>query len=1448
MYYWRQFEKPVGGKFCARAIECTPHQQATTHTHTHTRNDTTMVGRLIEHPHEDESVFSRGRESSTLSVSVDDPTLAVVDTNDDEEEEESDSYNYGEHLFPQNHQAHNNRNMPKPPRHPKSFNETGRVQKDRQGYNPFATSTNPFDTDSSRDLSDSMESNSLSEQQQQQQQPKQPEPQTKLLARMASPTNNPFDETSSSASQRSTGEPRKHSWDSDRQFPVLEIERIKRKTRKLKGQGVATPQDVDQAFQQTPHFQPRPYHPVARVNDTATIRRGNSFPANDSLAEVLDQPTVGTNETGDSYATPRSRTSELAEKELIKSFQKTGRRPRADSTSRGSLGSTSPSINRRSAHQYHHPRPRNRPYHDEKKEADVAPILKAKSSGSHKTFSSLRRASSVDEDRTTAETSHETSHDYSPNEDLDLTLHDLCAEAATADDIAWRNALCLLAAHPNLGAVVDPNAEQFTPLHVCCLGDQAPPSFIILGLLYAYPQAVRKRDAGGRLPLHLVAASSADVTTMQWLVNEYPEAVSQTDDFGLTPLHLYLRRLSDEELDPQRVSILLGCTDNGSSAANGNAGFDASAKQDHILFRRGSHMHMSPDDVREQLVQRPRPVTRFTRVDHEAAIANYPPDIQVSLRQLSRWQTKMHSPARSKDVNVTHSTLVSSFADAMLEMEDDLGQSSVSPAAIETPSTGQLPIHMVVQRIIEEQEQHGIQIHNSTEEYEQAQDEEVQSSPLKQRSDSEDEDSEVEDLIQDPNNDAERPKARRASHLADPKILEVMRLIIDDFSEGLSVRDGEGFTPLLKVLMNGEEMPNLDVVLLLLGRRSCSANKEWSVDQDLPLHQLSAASVSSMWVNPAMVPSTWTKQLPLHIVAEEYASELPLVQSVYEAYPAAIQVQDSHGRTPLHLALSSYRDIPVDPRVMNMLLSDIVAQTQDRKGMVPLDIMLENAHVLPETLPWAWKLAEANDPAVGTVYQRLFHASMLHLASSTTSRANGREILHSLQVLPQWMRRQACVSTFVQEVLVEEIATPWKSAVILLDGVLLIGLLTVFRLQMNEYIVSGQYLDTWYTFAVYAFATGRFLLLGAMGSLASSLGQYNDMVLRNLWYWIDYAAMVLAIVTSVLLNGSVRQDILLSLGTGATGLLWWSVIGYISRWSLAMSVFAGLLGQLANYIFYVLVAFGAVIVAFGQMLYTVFQTNCEGAIVQSSVCSVRDSYRVIYLLLRGESLGDETGAAQMSPQAISMVVTFLFFVCLVLIGLFAIIVLVTGHADVDDLARRSYWEPMMAYVMSMNSLGMCGRSHRRTCGDSLSGKLGVLWDALTFRYTGRETAKANSWFIRPCYSWLLTTLSVLIIPVWFVLGLATLGFLWPPQLRRALFRPSTLWQRRRSVGRGAESTSQQINALRSETLKFKVLSYDRMVSMEKELRDLKDLLAAALTDHDEQSCQPAPQWETIVHA
>ena len=113
-------------------------------------------------------------------------------------------------------------------------------------------------------------------------------------------------------------------------------------------------------------------------------------------------------------------------------------------------------------------------------------------------------------------------------------LHDLCTQATSRGDRKWGDVVTPLSTQPHLAMLLD---NGWTPLHISCLGSFAPPDFFVHALLTAAPGATQVLDNGGRLPLHLLAATSADPDVMQLLVDEYPCAITSYDDKGMLPLH-----------------------------------------------------------------------------------------------------------------------------------------------------------------------------------------------------------------------------------------------------------------------------------------------------------------------------------------------------------------------------------------------------------------------------------------------------------------------------------------------------------------------------------------------------------------------------------------------------------------------------------------------------------------------------------------------------------------------------------------------------------------------------------------------------------------------------------------------------------------------------------------------------------------------------------------------
>jgi hypothetical protein len=285
---------------------------------------------------------------------------------------------------------------------------------------------------------------------------------------------------------------------------------------------------------------------------------------------------------------------------------------------------------------------------------------------------------------------------------------------------------------------------------------------------------------------------------------------------------------------------------------------------------------------------------------------------------------------------------------------------------------------------------------------------------------------------------------------------------------------------------------------------------------------------------------------------------------------------------------------------------------------------------------------------------------------------------------------------------------------------------------------------------------------------------------------------------------------------------------------LTLRLVSLVLKQISCRIIWPVIVAGVLVVAFAQMFYTLLQIDCIDAISVTAVCSVRDAYRVVYLLLRGESLVDVQGIEEMVPEAIVLVSLFLFVFAIFLLGLFVVILIAASQFDFEDIALGSYWEPMLAFVLSVNELGCRNQKllDVPSCEDRLSAKLEQAWDLMTVSLIGGESRKEAHWYAscsRSSFlSWPLWIVAIVVLPIWFALGCVTLGLIWPPQLRRLIFRPVGRSRKRRKADMAAEESASQISGMRNDIMQLKAMSYERSSDVQQEIRDLRELLRMAL--------------------
>jgi hypothetical protein len=275
--------------------------------------------------------------------------------------------------------------------------------------------------------------------------------------------------------------------------------------------------------------------------------------------------------------------------------------------------------------------------------------------------------------------------------------------------------------------------------------------------------------------------------------------------------------------------------------------------------------------------------------------------------------------------------------------------------------------------------------------------------------------------------------------------------------------------------------------------------------------------------------------------------------------------------------------------------------------------------------------------------------------------------------------------------------------------------------------------------------------------------------------------------------------------------------------------------QILSYLIWPCLLFASLVIGFSQMFYSALQIECETAIPATPVCSVRDAYRVVYMLTQGEPLVDAEGVLQMSPNAIILVLLYIVFFGLFLVSLLVTVVVSASKLDFAEIGLEWFWEPKLAFFYTPADLGLpqSRTTDQLSHFDRLQLKMEELWEYLLISLLGGESRKRRHWYTgssgpnSSALAWPLGVLSALLILLWTIIGACTLGVLWPPQLRRRVFRPL--------IGQTQNHTTQaivgpQFHQLRDELLQLKVMSYERSSQVEKELRGLRDLLKVAMKE------------------
>ena len=192
----------------------------------------------------------------------------------------------------------------------------------------------------------------------------------------------------------------------------------------------------------------------------------------------------------------------------------------------------------------------------------------------------------------------------------------------------------------------------------------------------------------------------------------------------------------------------------------------------------------------------------------------------------------------------------------------------------------------------------------------------------------------------------------------------------------------------------------------------------------------------------------------------------------------------------------------------------------------------------------------------------------------------------------------------------------------------------------------------------------------------------------------------------------------------------------------------------------------------------------------------------------------------------------------------AIIVAEAKGMDRRQLSLAWYWEPKASLTV-LTSTGnknskirnypsrveqYCDMSEKywHIFSSALRGeKSDVHWDAYCFRSTP--------------ILFITGFLALFVLPIWFALGLFTLGLLWPPQIRRWLFFPRSnndnelspkTYRSRSGRLRDDDITKRKLSKLSTDLTDMKAITQNQNRQIQKDLGLIKDIIFRAVGEAD----------------
>jgi hypothetical protein len=573
---------------------------------------------------------------------------------------------------------------------------------------------------------------------------------------------------------------------------------------------------------------------------------------------------------------------------------------------------------------------------------------------------------------------------------------------------------------------------------------------------------------------------------------------------------------------------------------------------------------------------------------------------------------------------------------------------------------------------------------------------------------------------------------------------------------------------------------------------------------------------------------------------------------------------DRRGRTPLHFALSNAgrSAAPAAVRLLISLNRNIVNSING--GPLPLRVLAEFARTLRHAGP------EERE----SVERCLEH--LLNARPNPTA-----DFFTALQSLPEWLSSQAVILPVVQVLLNEKISQRFPTAVLMLDVYVLAMIIFFYSFRVVESIklrfptdghiptaeessIPGNKLIPLYLGVVYFFIR-EFIQIVSLISLKSV-----DLWLYSIGNWLNVAFIFLVLYWTVLMQLGTGERNRFQTGVAlSVTILWLKLLAFLRNMLIEFAVFVGGLFYVLRRLVAFIMASTISLVAFSQMFYTVFQQTeycqhqlystltgdeilsleqCDNGLL-AEFCHSFYTFLALYTMYLGNVNDNKFNdyfqyshnssgyyfPGHIFSNATFLYIIFIFLVCILMSNVLIAIVIDRYKVIQDKRATIVFWTNRLDFVAEMDAIANgpwksrfkrsfgFGKGGNEADGEGGPASLGHSWGKEFWKRLmdlfEDEIDEGVVSFEFVCYTLLRVVTAVFVIPLWLTLGIFTVGWLWPPQVREFVFTStvtkfSSVSEKENELRKTqVKQLEQEVNVLRDDLLQELALGRTLVIQM-----------------------------------